>query len=101
MNTYIFQFLIKNSSVLGTFVSKTMQSNILYILFLAKIISDNGIILLIPLQKKKKAEILSIIFPSQALGVLIPSVVQSVYIIVEWFRPGLEPRKSVAHLHPP
>lgn len=81
-----------------------MQSNSLQILLPAKIISDNGIILLVPLQKKKKkrkAEILSIIFLSQELGVLIPSVVQSVYIIVEWFRPGPEPRKSVAHLHPP
>lgn len=46
-------------------------------------------------------EILSIIFLLQALAVLIPSVVQSVYIRAEWFHPGLEPRKSVAHLHPP
>lgn len=79
-----------------------MQSNILQILFPARIISDNSIILLIPLQKKRKrVEILSIIFLLQALAVLIPSVVQSVYIRAEWFHPGLEPRKSVAHLHPP
>lgn len=90
------------------FVSKTMQSNILQILFPARIISDNSIILLIPLQKKKEKggniiHYISIAGAGCANPLCCTVCVHQSWMVSSWPRAqevsGSSPSSSETHTH--